>query len=236
MTFSYAAGAPKAVESVSFRIRQGDYTAFVGPWRCGKSTLYRLLLGFERPDAGTVFLDGHSVASLDIHSVRRWLGVVLQHGRVTAGRIYEKIAGIAEVSMQEAWAAARAAALEDDIRAMPMGMHTRLPDGGAGLSAGQKQAPADRPGAGAQAARASVRRSDERARQPVAGRRAGFAQGRRRDAAGDRPPVELHPARRPHPRGLQNGRIVESGGHDELMSRDGMFAALARRQLVDSGD
>ena len=129
VTFRYVPDRPNAVEGVSFRIRQGDYVAFVGPSGCGKSTLYRLLLGFERPDTGTVFLDGHSLASLDMHAVRGRLGVVLQNGRVSAGSIYENIAGIATVSLDDAWAAARAAALEDDIRAMPMGMHTRLPEG-----------------------------------------------------------------------------------------------------------
>ena len=234
VTFRYAPDAPNAVEGVSFRIRQGDYAAFVGPSGCGKSTLYRLLLGFERPDAGTVFLDGHSVASLDMHSVRGRLGVVLQNGRVTAGTIYENIAGIAEVSMQEAWAAARAAAIEDDIRAMPMGMHTRLPDGGAGLSVGQKQRLLI---ARALALKPRVLLFDE-ATSALDNRSQDAVQASLKDIGVTRLVIahRLSSIRRvDRIYVLQNGRIVESGGHDELMSRDGMFAALARRQLVDSG-
>ncbi len=106
----------------AFRIRQGDYVTFVGPSGCGKSTIYRRLLGFEQPDSGTVFLDGHDLSSLDLNAVRGPMGIVLQNGQVVARSIYENTA-----------------ALEEDIRAMPMGMRTVLPEGGTGLSVGQKQ-------------------------------------------------------------------------------------------------
>ncbi len=139
VTFRYSPESPKAIDGISFRIRQGDYVAFVGPSGCGKSTIYRLLLGFEQPDSGTVFLDGHDLSSLDLNAVRGPMGVVLQNGQVVAGSIYENIAGPSPLSADEAWATARAAALEEDIRAMPMGMRTVLPEGGTGLSVGQKQ-------------------------------------------------------------------------------------------------
>ena len=122
VTFRYSQTGPNAIDGMSFSIRQGDYVAFVGPSGCGKSTIYRLLLGFERPSSGTVFLDTHNLSSLDLTEVRRRMGVVLQNGQIVAGSIFENIAGMSPLSPDDAWAAARAAALEDDIRAMPMGM------------------------------------------------------------------------------------------------------------------
>ena len=231
VTFRYAPDAPNAVEGVSFSIRQGDYVAFVGPSGCGKSTLYRLLLGFERPNSGTVFLDGHNVASLDMHSVRGRLGVVLQNGRVTAGSVYENIAGIAPVSMKDAWAAARAAAIEDDIRAMPMGMHTRLPEGGAGLSVGQKQRLLI---ARALALKPRVLLFDE-ATSALDNRSQDVVQESLKDLGVTRLVIahrlsSIRHVDRIHV--LQDGRVVETGGHDDLMRQDGVFATLARRQLV----
>ena len=139
VTFRYSAESPNALDGISFHIRQGDYVAFVGPSGYGKSTIYRLLLGFERPASGTVFLDGHDLSSLDPAAVRACMGVVLQNVQIVAGSIFENIAGMTPLSAEDAWAAARAAAFEDDIRAMPMGMGTMLPEGGVGLSAGQRQ-------------------------------------------------------------------------------------------------
>ena len=233
VTFRYEPDRPNAVEDVSFRIRQGDYVAFVGPSGCGKSTLYRLLLGFERPDAGTVLLDGHSLTSLDMHAVRGRLGVVLQNGRITAGSIYENIAGTAAMSLDDAWAAARAAALEDDVRAMPMGMHTRLPEGGAGLSAGQKQRLLI---ARALALKPRVLLFDE-ATSALDNQSQDTVQASLKDLGITRLVIAhrlsaIRHVDRIHV--LRDGRIVESGSHDDLLRRDGVFAALARRQLVET--
>ena len=139
VSFRYGERAPNALKDVSFHIRQGEYVAFVGPSGCGKSTIYRLLLGFEQPTSGSVFLDGHDLSGLDMVAVRQHMGVVLQNGRLVAGSLYENIAGMSPLSADDAWEAARAAALEKDIRAMPMGMGTVVPADGAGLSVGQKQ-------------------------------------------------------------------------------------------------
>ena len=233
VTFRYAPDRPNAVEDVSFRIRQGDYVAFVGPSGCGKSTLYRLLLGFERPDAGTVFLDGHSLASLDMHAVRGRLGVVLQNGRVTPGNIYENIAGTARVSLDDAWEAARAAALEDDIRAMPMGMNTRVPEGGVGLSADQKQRLLI---ARALALKPRVLLFDE-ATSALDNRSQDRVQASLKDLGVTRLVIAHRLSSIRHVDRiyvLKDGRIVESGDHEALMRRGGVFAALAERQLVDA--
>ena len=232
VTFRYQPESPNALDGVSFHIKQGEYVAFVGPSGCGKSTLYRLLLGFERPGSGTVFLDGHALSSLDPTAVRRRMGVVLQNVEIVAGSIYENIAGMSPLSAEEAWAAARAAALEDDIRAMPMGMRTMLPEGGVGLSAGQQQR--------LLIARALVRKPrvvlfdeatsalDNRAQAVVQAslKKLGVTRlviAHRLSSIRDVDRIYV----------LDGGHIVESGHYNNLMERDGVFAALSRRQLVE---
>jgi ATP-binding cassette subfamily C protein len=139
LTFRYRPDAPLVLRDLSFRIRSGEFVAFAGPSGCGKSTVLRLLLGFERPESGAIYFDGMDAAGLDIEEIRRQIGVVLQNGRLLSGTIKSNICGTAVVTMEDCWAAARVAALEEDIQAMPMGMHTILTDGGGGLSGGQRQ-------------------------------------------------------------------------------------------------
>ena len=232
VVFRYEPGAPNAVENVSFRIRQGDYVAFVGPSGCGKSTLFRLLLGFEQPSAGTVFLDGHNLASLDLHAVRGRLGVVLQNGRVMAGSIYENIVGAARVDLEAAWSAASAAAIDDDIRAMPMGMHTRLAEGGVELSAGQRQRLLI---ARALALKPRILLFDG-ATSALDNRSQDQVQASLKDLGITRLVIAHRLSSIRHVDriyALDHGRIVESGSHDELMRAGGMFAALAARQLAE---
>src|SRR5262249_53888428 len=105
----------------------------------GKSTLFRLLLGFEKPESGIVFFDGKAIETLDVGTMRRQMGVVLQNGRLRWGTIYENICGGIQLPLEQAWDAARLAGLEDDIKAMPMGMHTMVAEGASTLSGGQRQ-------------------------------------------------------------------------------------------------
>lgn len=138
VTFSYP-GGPPVLHEVSLRVPAGAHVAIVGPSGSGKSSLMRLLLGFERPDSGAVLLDGHDLRELDVAAVRRQFGVVLQHGRIEAGSLYHNIAGAAPLGLDEAMEAARLAGLAADIAAMPMGLYTYVDDSGATLSGGQRQ-------------------------------------------------------------------------------------------------
>ena len=231
VTFRYAPRAPNAIEDVSFRIRQGEYVAFVGPSGCGKSTVYRLLLGFDQATSGSVFLDGHDVSGLDMVAVRRRMGVVLQNGRLVPGSIYENIAGTSSLSADDAWAAARAAAVEDDIRAMPMEMRTVVPADGAGLSVGQKQRLLI---ARALARRPRVLLLDE-ATSALDNRAQAVVQAALNRLSATRVVIahrlsSIRDVDRIYV--LDKGRIVESGGYDDLVARGGVFAALIRRQLV----
>ncbi len=231
VAFRYGAQAPNAVEDVSFRVDPGEYVAFVGPSGCGKSTLFRLLLGFEQPASGSVFLDGRDLAGLDPVAIRRYMGVVPQNGQLVAGNIYENIAGMSPLGVDGAWAAARAAALDEDIRAMPMGMQTVVASQGSALSTGQKQRLLI---ARALARRPRILLLDE-ATSALDNRAQATVQASLRKLSATRVVIahrlsSIRDVDRIYV--MDGGRIVESGRYDDLMRRAGVFAALSRRQII----
>src|SRR5262249_23309883 len=126
-------------DGVNLKIAPGEYVAIVGPSGSGKSSLFRLMLGFEQPESGAVFYDGKALNTLDSSAVRRQLGVVLQDTKLATGSLYENICGGVEMPLELAWEAARLAALDADIQQMPMGMHTMVSEGVNTLSGGQRQ-------------------------------------------------------------------------------------------------
>ncbi len=132
VVFRYRVDAPLALRDVSIKIPAGRFVAFVGPSGSGKSTVLRLLLGFEAAESGSVYFDDQDLTGLDVQAVRQQIGVVLQNGRLSTGSVYQNIVGSAPLSMEDAAQAARLAGLEDDIRALPMGMHTMIGEGGPG--------------------------------------------------------------------------------------------------------
>jgi ABC-type bacteriocin/lantibiotic exporter with double-glycine peptidase domain len=127
------------LDEVSFAVEPGEFVAIVGPTGCGKSTILRLLLGFETPQSGTVLYDGQDVGQLDIGAVRRQCGVVLQNGALLAGDLLTNIVGSTSYTQDDAWEAARMAGMADEIRALPMGLHTVVSEGTNTLSGGQRQ-------------------------------------------------------------------------------------------------
>jgi NHLM bacteriocin system ABC transporter ATP-binding protein len=139
LTFRYLPSGPPVLDNVTLRIAPGEYVAIVGPSGSGKSSLFRLLLGFERPETGAVFLDGKAIDTLDISAVRLQFGVVLQNGKLATGSLYDNICGGAQLPLEQAWEAARLAGLDADIKSMPMGMHTVIAEGINTLSGGQRQ-------------------------------------------------------------------------------------------------
>lgn len=138
--FRYSEMTPYILENFSLKIKAGEYVAIVGKTGCGKSTLVRLLLGFEKPEKGVVFYDGKDIERIDLKSLRRKIGSVIQDGQLFYGNIFQNIAIASEkLTMDEAWEAAEIAGIADDIRAMPMGMNTIISEGQGGISGGQKQ-------------------------------------------------------------------------------------------------
>lgn len=140
VNFRYQQDGPLILDDVVLEINKGDYVGIVGPSGSGKSTLFRLLLGFEKPESGQIYYDQQDLENVDIRSIRRQLGVVLQSGQLMYGSIYDNIvAANPGLTMTDAWEAARMAGMEDDIKSMPMGMHTMVSEAGSTLSGGQKQ-------------------------------------------------------------------------------------------------
>ncbi|MDO0924524.1 NHLP bacteriocin export ABC transporter permease/ATPase subunit [Streptomyces sp. TG1A-8] len=138
LSFRYADDGPLVLDDVSFAVRPGEFVAIVGPSGCGKSTLLRLLIGFDRPVSGSVLYDGQDLAALDRSAVRRQCGVVLQHAQPFTGSVLDVICGSEPYTPEEAMAAAELAGLAEDIRRMPMGLHTIVAGNGA-ISGGQRQ-------------------------------------------------------------------------------------------------
>ncbi|MES2118792.1 MAG: NHLP bacteriocin export ABC transporter permease/ATPase subunit [Pseudomonadota bacterium] len=229
--FAYGPDAPPVLHDVSLRIAAGEFVALVGASGSGKSTLLRLLLGFERPDSGAIYYDGHNLDDVDLGAVRRQLGVVLQSGRLMSGDIYSNIVGSTALSREDAWEAARACGLDQDIQAMPMGLHTYVSDGGSTLSGGQRQrlliarAIVSKPrivlfdeatSALDNQSQAVVSASMERLRAT----RVVIAHRLSTIVNADRIYV------------MDQGRIVQSGSYQQLMAQPGLFADLAQRQLA----
>lgn len=231
VNFRYTPDAPHVLRDVSLAVHPGEFVALVGPSGSGKSSLLRLLLGFEEHESGTITLDGQDLRGLDLPAVRRQMGVVLQHGRLMAASIFENIANGALITQDEAWEAARNAGFADDVTAMPMGMHTVVSEGGENLSGGQRQrlliarALALKPSillfdeatsALDSRTQAVVSESLERmnvTRLVIAHRLSTIRQA-------DRIYV------------LDGGQVVQAGTFDALMAEDGLFARLMTRQTT----
>ena len=231
VSFRYPSAARDALQDVTFDIRPGDYVAFLGPSGSGKSTLFRLLLGFERPTAGSVLLDGHDLLSLDLRSMRRHFGVVLQDGQIVPDNIYKIIAGEAPLTEAEARDAARMVGFDEDLKALPLGLNTVIAEGGRGLSGGQRQR--------LLVARALARKPrvllldeatsalDNRAQDAVRTALRGLNVTRvliahRLSTVVDTDRIYV----------MQDGRIVETGRYRELLDRKGVLADMASRQIV----
>ena len=140
ISFRYDDASPYVLQNLSFKVRSGEYVAIVGKSGCGKSTIMRLLLGFETPERGTILYGPHDVSKVDLQSLRRHIGVVMQDGKLFMGDIASNITiATPTATIDDAWEAAETAGIADDIRKMPMGMQTFVTEGGGGISGGQRQ-------------------------------------------------------------------------------------------------
>ena len=140
VSFRYEENTPYVLQDLSLKVKAGEYIAIVGRTGCGKSTLVRLLLGFEKPEKGAVYYGSRDLNSIDPRSLRKKLGVVTQNGQLMQGDIFSNITISApQLTLEEAWEAAETAGIAQDIREMPMGMQTVISEGQGGISGGQKQ-------------------------------------------------------------------------------------------------
>ncbi len=230
VSFRYDPRGPLVLDDVSLKIEANEFVAIVGPSGSGKSTLLRMLLGFEPCTGGAVFYDDQVLTGLDVRIVRQQIGVVTQNTRVMAGDIFTNIVGSSGFGLDDAWVAAKKAALDADIEAMPMGMHTVISQGGGTLSGGQRQrlliarALVGRPrilffdeatSALDNVSQAVVSESLERLRVT----RVAIAHRLSTIRHADKIVV------------LDGGRIVQVGRFEQLMEQDGPFRTLAARQI-----
>ena len=140
VSFRYAEDGPLVLRDVAIHVRPGEFVALVGGTGTGKSTVLRILLGLEKPSSGVVYYDGHDLERVDLRAVRQQVGVVVQDGSLQPRTVRDNIIGLAaDLTLDDAWRAARLAAVDGDIRAMPMGMLTVVTEGSAVFSGGQIQ-------------------------------------------------------------------------------------------------
>ena len=231
--FRYRPTAPYVLAGLDLKIRSGEYVAIVGKTGCGKSTLMRMLLGFETPEKGTVYFDRKDIRSLDLRSLRRKMGVVTQDGSLFSGDIFSNITVSApRLTLDEAWEAAELAGIADDIRAMPMGMNTFVSEGQGGISGGQKQrlmiaraiAPKPKILLFDEATSALDNKTQKQVSDALAGLKC------TRIVIAHRLSTVRHCDRILV---LDGGKVAESGTYDELIARGGIFAELVERQRVD---
>ena len=234
VSFRYDDDSPYILNDLSLKIKPGEYVAIVGRTGCGKSTLMRLLLGFEKPEKGAIYYDGKDIESLDLGSLRRKIGTVMQQSGLFQGDIYSNIVLTAPgLSIDEAWDAAEKAGIADDIRAMPMGMYTLVSEGGGGISGGQKQrlmiARAIAPKPKLLFFDEATSALDNKTQKQVS--EALDAMGCTRVVIAHRLSTIRHCDRILV---LDGGTIVEDGSYDALIEKGGFFADLVARQRLET--
>jgi len=234
ISFRYDEGRPLVIDDMSLKIRPGEYVAIVGKTGCGKSTLMRLLLGFEKPEKGSVRFDGKDINSLDLPSLRKKIGTVMQDAGLFQGDIYSNIVITApELTLNDAWDAAEKAGIADDIREMPMGMNTIIAEGQGGISGGQRQrlmiARAIAPKPKILMFDEATSALDNKTQKQVSD--ALDAMGCTRLVIAHRLSTIKHCDRILV---LDGGHIIEDGTYDELIAKNGYFAELVERQRLDT--
>ena len=232
ISFRYDPDGPLILDDVTVRARPGEFIAIAGESGAGKSTLFRLALGIDRPSAGAVYYDGRDLRHLNLKQVRRKVGAVPQTVRLHPQDIWDNIVAHHEApTTDEVWQTTRAAGIEKEIKAMPMGMMTMVGAGGAVLSGGESQ-------------RVTISRSlldsprvmllDEATNWLDNENQAEVMKNLTR-LASTRIVIAhrlstLQQADRIYV--LQAGKVVQTGSFNELMEEEGVFKELVKRQLA----
>ncbi len=233
VTFRYSEDMPPVLDDISLKIKPGQYVAITGKTGCGKSTLMRVLLGFEKPQKGAVYYDGRDLNKVDLKSLRSRIGTVMQNGSLFMGDIYSNIVISApQLTLDDAWEAAKMAGIAEDIRQMPMNMFTIIGEGAGGISGGQKQRIMI---ARAIAPKPKILMFDE-----ATSALDNITQKQVSDSLDSLKCTRIVIAHRLSTIRncdriivLDEGKIVEDGTYDELMKKNGFFAELVSRQQVE---
>ena len=138
MTFRYTEDSPLVLQDVSLHVRPGEVIILVAESGSGKSALLRSALGLESPLSGAVYQDGHDLERLNRHTLRNVAGTVVQDASLRPQTVLDNIIGTDnDLTVEDAWRAARLASLDQDLEAMPMGMYTITSEGSTEFSGGQ---------------------------------------------------------------------------------------------------
>jgi|ETNmetMinimDraft_13_1059891.scaffolds.fasta_scaffold02683_3 ATP-binding cassette subfamily C protein len=230
-SFRYNKDQPWIINNVNFNILPGEFIAIVGDSGAGKSTILRLLLGFEDLNSGQIHYDSNDINTTAVRLLRAQIGVVLQNGKMLSGTILSNIIGNSKLTVDDAWQAAKEAGCEKEIDALPDKMNTKVEPGGSLLSDGQIQRIII---AGAFVKQPKVLFLDEATSaldnesqkiitnsiQKLSATKVIIAHRLSTIRSASRILV------------LDNGHIIESGTYDELLKMHGFFADLVKRQFV----
>ncbi len=233
VSFRYSENSSYVLKDISFKVSPGEYVAITGHSGCGKSTLVRLILGFEKPEKGSIFFDSNNISSVDVRSVRRHIGTVMQNSRLFVGNIlYNIVISSPQATLEDAWEAAELAGIAEDIRQMPMGMNTLISEGGSGLSGGQRQR--------LMIARAICKKPEILIFDEATSALDNITQKHVSDSLDALKCTRIVVAHRLSTIKncdriicLDEGRIVEEGTYDELMEKKGFFAEFVSKQQLD---
>ena len=233
VSFKYPEAESLIIDNLSLDIKEGEYVAIVGHTGCGKSTLVRLILGFEKPSEGQISFDGININDIEPSSLRRNIGTVMQNGTLFHADILSNII-ISNPSLKEeaAWVAAEIADIADDIRKMPMQMRTVISEGQGGISGGQKQR--------LMIARAIVHQPKILIFDEATSALDNKTQKSITEAVGKLNCTRIFIAHRLSTIKnadriimLESGKIVEEGTYQDLIDKKGKFAELVERQRLD---
>lgn len=236
VSFRYNENMPMVIDDLSLKVGAGQYVAIVGKTGCGKSTLVRLMLGFEHPEKGAIYYDGKDLKTLDLKSLRQKIGVVIQNGKLFEGDIFTNITISAPLAtLDDAWEAAELAGFAEDIHNMPMGMFTYLAEGGGGISGGQKQR--------LMIARAIAPKPKLLIMDEATSALDNITQRKVSDSLDGLKCTRIVIAHRLSTIKqcdriivIDGGKIIEDGKYDELIAQNGYFAQLVARQRLEGVD
>ncbi len=234
VTFKYKPGKP-VLRNISFHIKPKETVALVGPTGAGKSTIIKLICRFYEPKSGQILIDGYDIRKVKMKSLRRQIGIVPQETFLFSGTIMDNIRyGRIDASDEEVIAAAKIVGAHEFIERLPKGYETRIGEGGAGLSVGQKQLIAF--------ARALIRNPailimDEatssidpytdllirKAMRALLKDRTSIIIAHRLSTVRDADRILV----------IDDGRIVEEGTHEELIEKGGLYSHLYEMQFKE---